>query len=108
MFSEETIKYAIRFYEIYDTVPSAERISKINQIFDISQTSFFRHYMEYKDNLNKENPNEPTEKTPKERKRKCTDQILKYVRIIMNLHKTISIKRVIYLIKDKYNVSISK
>jgi len=26
MFSEETIKYAIRFYEIYDTVPSAKMI----------------------------------------------------------------------------------
>jgi hypothetical protein len=44
MFSQETYKYAFKYYELHNELTSKERITNIILIFGISRASFFRNY----------------------------------------------------------------
>lgn len=98
MFSKKICECAIRYYMIDDDMSSKEKIINIKIIFGISRTAFFRNFSDYKKNLLK---------TPNVKKSKYTKNILIYIKIYICRFKIINANRIIFLVKNIFNVTIS-
>jgi len=100
MFSEETITYAIKYYDLHIGMLSETRINNIFEIFGITEPTFFRHYKNHKNNVQKEER--------KKRESKISQPIIDYLIDIIQRDKYISIDKMISEISDCFHVEISR
>ena len=102
MVSNEIYQCVVRYYKLNNEMSSNERIDNIKIIFGISRASFFRHFKE------KNKKKLLCGKNKRNRKSKYTMDILNFIKRYLNRFKIINANKVILLIKNNFDVTISR
>jgi putative transposase len=107
MFSKELCQSAINYYRLHTELSSKKRIDNINTIFGISRASFFRIFKKHAKPIEFSSKNN-SKRDNKNRKCKYNKKILNFIKRYVCKIKTINATHLISLLKNIYNIKISR